>query len=1252
MRAIRLSPVLPRLFAVPALAALFAIGCQPEGFYPKNDVKRPPAGDCSADVPDGVCPDGQTCRAGACLDDALFCSADVPTGVCASTDETCLDGACVPTADLCSDQNPDGQCATDLACHGGVCATDAPCAADEPLGFCDTGLACLDGTCVDRATLCSATNTSGDCRQDTACVDGTCVDGALLCSPANANGLCAQGESCVGGGCRTPDELCSNDNPTGACDAGLACVDGACVDASQACGCTATQTCIDGICRDPAQLCSTDNPTGVCENGASCVAGNCEDLGAACSPQNLTGVCPPGELCESGACNALDGTALCDDNNECTDDAFDPVRNRCVNTPRDGSCDDGNACTTNQCVDGQCTGTPVSGCIEPPVIDPVVSPTNVGELALSGTKPAGASVQVNGLEAVPENPDTTWSVTVNLTPGDNAFQIKSINGATESAVRELHVVYDITPPVTRVTPDGGSFLSGVTATLAASEPATVFFTTDGSDPDDTSASFSSEKRLRVFSDTHLRLRARDLAGNLEEQIVDVAFSVTGRGTAWQDGPTLAAGLSLAGATTTGPDVFIAGGTSGLAPQAGAYSYSIADDTFTTLPSMSGARDSLALVAVGNDVYAIGGENAGTPLNRVELLADGASSWVQRAAMPSTRHSLAAVAVGTKIYVFGGKTNGGAVLDNVEVYDIAGDSWSNAVAQMPRPRAGFGAVVIDGLVYLVGGEAADGSRVTDLDVYNPDNDSWSTRAPLPTGRSYLGVTAALNRGAITSGERAISAAGGLLVGDAPTAVVEEYIIDEDVWRPRAPLPAPRHSAASVTVVTSGGLDSEEGEGWLIGGQEGSNVVATTRALRTDLDYARALPDLPAARFLHVAAALDDRIYLFGGRNFTEETGAYAFDPETGTYEELPPLPSVQNGPGGVAVGGRVYAFGGANEFANAVPTTRAYDPALHQWVELSPMTSARRDVAVTAVGNDVYVIGGENGGALQTVEIYDVATDQWRTGPLLPAPRKGAMAVTHGGKVHVIGGEGSDGSPVATVLRLDDQTWTTLSGSIPVSYGAAFSIQGRIAVFAGRVSGAVSSSVIDYDVAEEQVLTPRNPTELLTPALDRFAATSLNGRLFFFGGNANADIGPSGVVTVVELDGRCFDGVLDGTETAGGANGADDGGGCPDAGFLHHTGFPGETFVSETQGSITSVQSAIDACNAHFGSGSCALDTSCDNTNGCFTVVPSSRHCTCASGPAWHIGTTTCYGGSNIDVAGRVSNFSGTCNGGSLVGNWD
>lgn len=1185
-----ISPRPPSRFLFAAVAALAVVAlsaCEPQGFFPDDIPRDPKDGPCSADVPQGDCPDGETCKDGECLGDDNFCSAENPAGLCSDPDETCVGGSCLNQSNACSPQKPDGDCPDNLTCTNGFCASENPCAPNERFGFCDGDNVCIDGGCV----------------------------------PASS--------------------VCDDDTPNGLCPSGLTCSAGICVSRDDVCGCNEVQTCLDGICRDPEVLCSPAVPDGLCSGGAVCTAGACVDVGAGCSAQNPTGVCSPGSICRVGTCTAVDGAALCDDDNPCTIDSFDPTRNRCNNAPDDESaCDDGNACTNDTCSAGVCVGAAIAQCVEPPVLDDVVTPTNIGTLVIAGTKPVGAAIDINELIAVAESPDARFSVTVNLSPGDNIFRIKSVDQGTSSGVRELRVVYDITPPTTRVTPEGGRFVSGVTATIASDEPATIFFTTDGSTPDETAQSFTSLKQLRVHNSVTLKLRAKDLAGNLQDEIQEVTFEVTARGSNWRQATVLEEPLSHVGTTFAGNTLFLAGGTDGLAAQAGAFSLDVDTDTWRTLPSLAGARAGLSMVVRGNDVYAIGGENAGNPLNRVEVLRADATAWETLAPMPSTRHAAGAVVVNGEIFVFGGLANGGAVLQNVEVYNIANNTWRNDVAPMPRIRAGFGVALFEGKIYLVGGEGTGGALIGEVDVYEVATNTWTQVAPLPTPRSFLAVGLVENVGRVSSGDHGIVAAGGRIDGGNGTAIVEEYIVEDDRWSIRALLPTVRHSAGSAIVTVADDVDDVAQELWMIGGQVQDTLSDKGLAFRTNRDHVRRMPDLPEARFLHGATVLGDRVYLFGGRNFSEETDTWAFDPETGTYESLPALPSIQNAPVAVTVGDLVYAIGGFDGFGNAIATTRAYDPVARTWSNRQPMTSGRGNAAAVVVGTDIHVIGGENGAALPTVEIYDTLTNTWRAGPLLPAGRAGAMAVAHKGRVVVFGGENGTGL-VTSVVRRTDVGWETLSGSVDVAYGYATVTQDdTIAIFPGQTNNEVEVPFV-YRVGAQRLNARSREDTWLGASLNRRPGVTMLGKVYLFGGNETEVVGPGGVGRVEEVRASCFNNVLDGRETAG-SNTADDGDGCPDTGFIHFSG-TGITFINTRPVNITSLQGAIDACNAHFGGSGCrqACGTSCP-------VVNSGGQCSCNAGLLWHFGPDDCFTGQETLTAGIVSP-NGCVN--SVVGNW-
>ncbi|HVJ17061.1 MAG TPA: DUF4114 domain-containing protein [Polyangiaceae bacterium] len=116
-----------------------------------------------------VCPEGQICEAGDCIDPC--------EGVICPYDRVCRLGIC---ADPC--QNV--ECDDGYSCHLGVCV-DCDCAG------CDAGQTCSSDVCVEDACV------DVPCEAGQHCVAGACVD--------NCDGVtCPGGAACVAGECEAP----------------------------------------------------------------------------------------------------------------------------------------------------------------------------------------------------------------------------------------------------------------------------------------------------------------------------------------------------------------------------------------------------------------------------------------------------------------------------------------------------------------------------------------------------------------------------------------------------------------------------------------------------------------------------------------------------------------------------------------------------------------------------------------------------------------------------------------------------------------------------------------------------------------------------------------------------------------------------------------------------------------------------------------------------------------------------------------
>lgn len=189
------------------------------------------------------------------------------------------------------------------------------------------------------------------------CEDHFCVerDTTDECDDGDA---CTDGDRCVNGECAPGVPVnCDDDNECTE-DVCLSLV--GCVHANNTAGCddgdacTTNDRCFDGMCVggadvdcDDGNVCTDD----ICVPQTGCLsltnANTCDDGDA----------CTTNDICFDGMCA---GSAVdCNDGNDCTDDLCDPDTG-CENPPNTNTCDDYDACTTNDvCLGGTCVGASV-----------------------------------------------------------------------------------------------------------------------------------------------------------------------------------------------------------------------------------------------------------------------------------------------------------------------------------------------------------------------------------------------------------------------------------------------------------------------------------------------------------------------------------------------------------------------------------------------------------------------------------------------------------------------------------------------------------------------------------------------------------------------------------------------------------------------------------------------------------------------------------------------------------------------------
>lgn len=239
------------------------------------------------------------------------------------------------------------------------------------------------------------------------------------------------------------------------------------------------------------------------------------------------------------------------------------------------------------------------------------------------------------------------------------------------------------------------------------------------------------------------------------------------------------------------------------------------------------------------------------------------TWSVAPALPRPRHHPHLVGLPGRLLVMAGFESPTAdavwvMQDSGWWLDIESGDWSGAPA-LPRPAGEAVTAVLNGRVHLAGGRRPSGTANASWNdhgdtgehfVLTPGATGWSLAAPLPTSRNSAA-------GALIGSDWHV--VGGRTVAGGNTAVHEVYDRREDRWRSAAPMPQAQAGLA--------------------------------------------------------AASIDGKLYAFGGEYFSPEPGgvfaeAWAYDPVSDAWTQLPDMPNPRHGLGAVTSGGDIHVIGGA------------------------------------------------------------------------------------------------------------------------------------------------------------------------------------------------------------------------------------------------------------------------------------------------------------------------------------------------------
>ncbi|MCC7085695.1 MAG: hypothetical protein IT427_11895 [Pirellulales bacterium] len=242
----------------------------------------------------------------------------------------------------------------------------------------------------------------------------------------------------------------------------------------------------------------------------------------------------------------------------------------------------------------------------------------------------------------------------------------------------------------------------------------------------------------------------------------------------------------------------------------------------------------------------------------------------------------------------------------------------------------------------------------------------------------------------------------------------------------------------------------------------------------------LPGGPGLQGMNLAAHAG-KIYRVGGmepRNKPDENednhsvaDCVCFDPATGKWEPLPPLPVPRSSHDVVVVDGKLYVIGGWNMTGKDGQEWLSKMDVLDLTAKNLAWTSVeqpfqRRALIAAVADRKIYLIGGfmEDDTPSLDVDIYDASTGKWSSGPNIPGPQFNGFAPAAcalNGRVFVSVGNGNIYCFNQTAGR-----WDRVAANTPrivhriVPYGS------KILVMGGAAKGDNFDLIEVVDVGQE------------------------------------------------------------------------------------------------------------------------------------------------------------------------------------------
>ncbi len=268
--------------------------------------------------------------------------------------------------------------------------------------------------------------------------------------------------------------------------------------------------------------------------------------------------------------------------------------------------------------------------------------------------------------------------------------------------------------------------------------------------------------------------------------------------------------------------------------------------------------------VDGKIYVFGGASESNKLNNQTYMYDPKKDvWEEKAGMPRDRTGGTYATVGKKIYLIGGINEETKVAYNtIDIYDTELDQWAEEPIQIPRDpvfstysKGTLYAVAVKENLYII---SSKNSYKNNVYKYNTDSGEWkslnSSALPSRNGRAISAIDGKIY---VAGGENSI--------GHSREKSLFQYDISADTW-------SKLKDSDLTSFVFEPAYETYNGKFFVIGGQQSgdssSEIMKKVQIFNPkDGQFKNSTYDLPEGRVSAVAAVVDEKLYVIGGRDYS-------------------------------------------------------------------------------------------------------------------------------------------------------------------------------------------------------------------------------------------------------------------------------------------------------------------------------------------------------------------------------------------------